>query len=67
MCWLMIVGGQFSGNFERMVNSASTPPVDEPMAMTRPSGMKRAVDGAVTFTSRGAALRFRRRLHFFRE
>ena len=38
MCWTMTVGGQFSGKRESTVIKASTPPVEEPIATTRPSG-----------------------------
>ena len=50
----MMVGGQLAGNLERIVISASTPPVDEPMAITRPSEAKLRLLGlGVARTSRG--------------
>ena len=38
MCWVTTVGGQFSGNFVSTAISASTPPVEEPIATILPSG-----------------------------
>ena len=53
MCWVMTVGGQLAGNFCRTAISASTPPVDEPMAtILRPTRKSATLSGA---RSSGAA------------
>ena len=40
MCWVITVGAQLGGSCSTMASSASTPPVDEPMATIWLPGMK---------------------------
>ena len=49
MCWVMTVGGQFTGNFCKTVINASTPPVEEPTAtILRPTRKSTGLAGAAT-------------------
>ena len=51
MCWAITVGGQLAGNAASTAISASTPPVDEPIATMRRPG------SVATFARRAAASR----------
>ncbi len=53
MCWVMTVGGQFAGNFCSTAISASTPPVDEPIATILRPTRKSATDTGGTGDSGG--------------
>ncbi len=53
----MTVGGQFAGKCEMMVSSASTPPVEDPIASSRPSGSNLAAASRGRDAGRGQCMR----------